>query len=63
MDTAMQITQRQKYEMEGQLSKLVRHWKRIAKEIGKDGSRMPSSLDDFSREEAGRILGFLATVH
>jgi hypothetical protein len=27
------------------------------------GSRMPSSLDDFSREEAGRILDFLATVH
>ena len=61
--SAMQITQRQSNEIESELPKLVRHWKRIAQEIGRDGSRMPSSLDDLSREEAARILDFLATVH
>ena len=59
----MHIIQRQISEIESQLPKLVRHWKRIAQEIGRDGSRIPSSLDDFSREEAGRILDFLVTVH
>jgi hypothetical protein len=63
MEAAMQITQRQNDEIESQLPKLVRHWKRIAQEIGRDGSRLPSSLDDLSREEAARILDFLATVH
>jgi hypothetical protein len=58
----MQITQRQEEELERQLPKLVKHWKRIAQEIGRDGSKLPSSLDDFSREEAGRILDFLTTV-
>ena len=59
----MQITQRQSNEIESELPKLARHWKRIAQELGRDGSRMPSSLDDLSREEAARILDFLATVH
>jgi hypothetical protein len=63
MEAAMQITQRQNDEIESQLPKLVTHWKRIAQEIGRDGSRLPSSLDDLSREEAARILDFLATVH
>jgi hypothetical protein len=58
----MLITQRQKDEIERQLSMLVKNWKRVAEEIERDGSRLPSSPDDFSREEAGRILDFLTTL-
>jgi hypothetical protein len=58
----MLITQWQRDEIEEQLPTVVKHWKRIAQEIGRDGSKLPSSLDDFSREEADRILDFLTTA-
>jgi hypothetical protein len=62
MEADMLITRSQRAEIEAQLPTVVKHWKRIAQEIGRDGSKLPSSLDDFSREEAGRILDFLTTV-
>jgi hypothetical protein len=62
MPSDMLITQWQRDEIEGQLPTVVKHWKRIAQEIERDGSKLPSSLDDLSREEAGRILDFLAMV-
>jgi hypothetical protein len=58
----MQITQQQKDQLERQLPKVVKHWKRIAEQIGRSPSRFPNSLERFSREEAGRILDFLMTV-
>jgi hypothetical protein len=63
METDMLITQWQRDEIERQLPTVVKHWKRIAQEIGGDGSKLPSSLGDFSREEVARILDFLTTVH
>jgi hypothetical protein len=58
----MQITRQQKDELQRQLPKVVKHWKRIAEHIGRSPSRFPNSLEHFSREEAGRILDFLTTV-
>jgi len=60
MPSDMLIRQWQRDEIEGQLPTVVKHWKRIAQEIGRDGAKLPSSLDDLFREEAGRILDFLA---
>jgi hypothetical protein len=52
----MQITQRQKDELGGQVPKIVKHWKQIAEQIGRSPHRLPKSLEYLSREEAGRIL-------
>jgi hypothetical protein len=54
----MFITQWLRDEIVGQLPTVVKHWKRIAQEIERDGSKLPSSLDDFSREEAGESWTF-----
>jgi hypothetical protein len=59
----MQITQRQKDELERQRPKIERHRSEIVKLLGKPVSRMPSSLDDFSQDEAQKVLNFLKTVN
>jgi hypothetical protein len=56
----MQITQRQKDELGRQVPKIVKHWKQIAEHIGRSPHGLPKSLEYFSREEAGRMLDFLA---
>jgi hypothetical protein len=58
----MEIAQRQKDELGRQLPEIAKRWKQIAEHIGRSPHRLPKSLEYFSREEAGRILDFLATV-
>jgi hypothetical protein len=59
----MQITQRQKHELEQQLPKVVKHWPEIARLLGSHPSRYPSSVDGFCGEEAEKILNFLNMVN
>jgi len=58
----MKITQEQKDELEKQLPRIQRHWRRIAEYIGKHPSSVPTCLDDFSSEEAEKISLYLSTV-